>query len=96
VVTIGVHSFSIEHDGSDLVAYVDTVEVARVTLAGTFAGLDTATLGGMSTFFDGHSFDEKQGELWGHAGVDFPGYSALDRTNLHDHLAGLTEDLEAV
>ena len=93
-VAIGVHSILIEMEAADLVGYVDGVEVCRLTIAGTFTGMDTITIGGMSTTYDGHEFDEKMGEVWGHGGVDFPGYSAYERTELLEHLASVTDGLE--
>lgn len=94
-VTIGVHSFILEREASDLVAYLDNVEVCRLALSGTFTGMDTITLGGLSASYDGHSYDEKMGEVWGHGGPDFPGYTAYQRQELLEHLAYVTDGLEA-
>ena len=95
-VSTGVHSLIVEFDGADLVAYVDTLEVARVTVTGTLTGLDILTLGALKQFVEGNSFDERIGECWLHAGPDFPGTTATDRQRLHNYLADRTAGLAVV
>lgn len=97
-VSAGVHSLILEFDGtSTLKAYVDTVEVASVAVAGAFTGLDRLNLGGLKQFVDdAHPYDERIGDVWLHAGASFPGYTAIDRKRLHNYLAGRTTGLSEV
>lgn len=84
---IGPHSLILEFDGTVLKAFVDTVEVASLAVAGALTGLDTLTLGGLAGFVEGHPFDERIGGAWLHAGAAFRGYTAIDRRRLHNYLA---------
>lgn len=95
--TTGVHSLIIEFDGTaTLKAYLDTVEVASVAVSGSFTGLDHLNLGGLVGYLEGHPFDERIAEPVLHAGASFPGYSAIDRTRLHNWLAERVTGLVAV
>lgn len=93
-ITIAAHGVSVEFDGTTLRVFEDLTEVVSLAVSGTFTGLNKLNVGGMSTTYDGHPFDERIGDCFLHTGGP---YSTFRRRLLHNYLAGVTEGLaEAV
>lgn len=96
-ISTGVHSIYLEWDGVDTItAYLDTVEVASVTLSGSYTGLDRLNLGGLPLFVEGYPFDERIGDILLFGGSSFAGSDAGIRDEIHNFLSNLTDGLAAV